>query len=326
MTLNLHRKYQLQSMCSHTTPCGWCAARPAEEQRVLTCQQCRVRVHAACYAFDPEHAWANRDFWRCDACLRGEQTPLCVLCPRRGGAFKPTVDGRWVHAYCAVYSPGSYRFGLDGAVEIRSIPKESSKQKCIFCSRKTGVCARCTSGSCVHYFHALCGHMSGKAFLRLRRNGRQQYCPSHIPQHITRLPTGHWLDLKEIQQLRVQFDNARTCLDLVNRREKIKKQLYAAEADACIAQYKSMVARLEQGLPPEAPPEEPASPIGTEGEVPILPKAGKRKVAKIKPERESTRLAKKEVEVVEEQKPRLIVSDASLCALICRPLGGMNMN
>jgi hypothetical protein len=166
----------------------------------------------------------------------------------------------------------------------------------------------------VHYFHALCGHMSGKAFLRLRRNGRQQYCASHIPQHITRLPTGHWLDLKDIQQLRVQFDNARTCLDLVNRREKIKKQLYAAEADAFAAQYKSMVARLEQGLPAEAPPEEPASPVGTEGDVPILPKVGKRKVAKIKPERESTRLAKKEVEVVEEQKPRLIVSD-DCCAL-----------
>jgi len=27
------------------------------------------------------------------------------LCPFTGGAFKPTTEGRWVHAICAFWSP-----------------------------------------------------------------------------------------------------------------------------------------------------------------------------------------------------------------------------
>lgn len=44
--------------------------------------------------------------WNCRKCeKRGLKRIDCALCPRKGGAFKPTVDGRWVHVSCALWIP-----------------------------------------------------------------------------------------------------------------------------------------------------------------------------------------------------------------------------
>ena len=43
--------------------------------------------------------------WLCRTCALGVQ-PKCLLCPKRGGALKPTRSGtKWVHVSCALWIP-----------------------------------------------------------------------------------------------------------------------------------------------------------------------------------------------------------------------------
>ena len=50
---------------------------------------------------------------------QGMQDVSCVLCGRRGGAFKRCVDGRWCHMFCALMVDGvtfqdpSHLIGID---------------------------------------------------------------------------------------------------------------------------------------------------------------------------------------------------------------------
>ena len=44
--------------------------------------------------------------WFCEACSAGVEDPECELCPNKGGIFKETDVGKWVHLICALYVPG----------------------------------------------------------------------------------------------------------------------------------------------------------------------------------------------------------------------------
>lgn len=44
--------------------------------------------------------------WFCEACSAGIEDPSCELCPNKGGIFKETDVGKWVHLVCALYVPG----------------------------------------------------------------------------------------------------------------------------------------------------------------------------------------------------------------------------
>lgn len=50
--------------------------------------------------------------WLCRTCALGVQ-PKCLLCPKRGGALKPTRSGtKWVHVSCALWIPEVSRRGV----------------------------------------------------------------------------------------------------------------------------------------------------------------------------------------------------------------------
>jgi len=52
--------------------------------------------------------------WLCRTCALGVQ-PKCLLCPKRGGALKPTRSGtKWVHVSCALWIPEVCRFQREG--------------------------------------------------------------------------------------------------------------------------------------------------------------------------------------------------------------------
>ncbi|NWY37016.1 JADE1 protein, partial [Sylvia atricapilla] len=60
-----------------------------------------ICVHQACYGIlkVPEGSWL------CRTCALGVQ-PKCLLCPKKGGAMKPTRSGtKWVHVSCALWIP-----------------------------------------------------------------------------------------------------------------------------------------------------------------------------------------------------------------------------
>lgn len=52
--------------------------------------------------------------WLCRTCALGVQ-PKCLLCPKKGGAMKPTRSGtKWVHVSCALWIPEVGVHGLKG--------------------------------------------------------------------------------------------------------------------------------------------------------------------------------------------------------------------
>lgn len=54
--------------------------------------------------------------WLCRTCALGVQ-PKCLLCPKRGGALKPTRSGtKWVHVSCALWIPEVGRCGAGAAL------------------------------------------------------------------------------------------------------------------------------------------------------------------------------------------------------------------
>lgn len=65
-------------------------------------QKClSLRVSQACYGI----LKVPRGNWLCRTCALGVQ-PKCLLCPKRGGALKPTRSGtKWVHVSCALWIP-----------------------------------------------------------------------------------------------------------------------------------------------------------------------------------------------------------------------------
>lgn len=64
------------------------------------------QVHMRCYGIESHPAGSA---WLCGVCRLDLPTPPpCVLCPRSGGAMKPTSDGRWCHLLCATWVPETF--------------------------------------------------------------------------------------------------------------------------------------------------------------------------------------------------------------------------
>jgi len=88
--------------------CMVCCA-VSEEEAVVTCRLCKVRVHSQlCYGSTThEISEAERANWHCDRCSEsmGTKQVTCCVCPNtEDQAFKKTDQGTWIHASCAQWS------------------------------------------------------------------------------------------------------------------------------------------------------------------------------------------------------------------------------
>ena len=107
--------------------------------------------------------------WKCAMCITDTVTdPNCVSCTRKGGYFRPTSDGQWVHAYCAKHTPGSVTITEDNEVQIKAIPKFLKRKNCIVCNRggARGCVVACQFEGCQNVFHPLCAERNHMGFLR----------------------------------------------------------------------------------------------------------------------------------------------------------------
>lgn len=79
--------------------CDVCRSPEGEDgNEMVFCDKCNVCVHQACYGI----LKVPTGSWLCRTCALGVQ-PKCLLCPKRGGALKPTRSGtKWVHVSCAL--------------------------------------------------------------------------------------------------------------------------------------------------------------------------------------------------------------------------------
>eukprot|EP00624_Nannochloropsis_granulata_P006066 evm.model.NODE_4407_length_63659_cov_22.504595.8 len=227
------------------------AAKAAEtaENAFLVCSRCDMSVHRSCYSFfqDPPTGTSRQAEWLCQTCV-GEQQDMgsggsCALCPRRGGLLVPTNDRniRWVHAFCAEHNgPLVFKAGRSpvlpqlAAVDIRNVGKETKKaSKCGVCSRKnSGLCLRCAHPSCSVQFHPLCAKLEGWYFqAEPRGEAPVVLCPGHVPHGVYRGLNGQYFDMKATANLRKNLDRARLIVDLVRKREKVKKALWKADCE-----------------------------------------------------------------------------------------------
>ena len=59
-----------------------------------------------------------------------ERRPACALCPVSGGLMRRTTCGHWVHATCALWTPGTWINCETGLVEgLSKLPKVRCPQE-----------------------------------------------------------------------------------------------------------------------------------------------------------------------------------------------------
>lgn len=175
-----------------------------ESNPIIFCDRCDLAVHQRCYGVVDVPA---NEFY-CDRCLVetvnrdsvAASTPLsvfCQLCSLPDGAFKQTIDGKWVHVVCALWCPNVWIGNLQDLSEISLVggtqdtrflntlaevearvalsptavkPKSPKKvvgtplqrgSLCQHCRVACGRTIRCSHEGCNISYHALCGWFDG---------------------------------------------------------------------------------------------------------------------------------------------------------------------
>lgn len=134
-----------------------------ENNLFLQCDKCRMMVHAKCYG---ELEPVDGVLWLCNLCRPGapEYSPPCCLCPVRGGAMKPTTDGRWAHLACAIWIPETCLSDIKKMEPIDGlgrVSKDRWKLLCSICGVSYGACIQCSNNTCRVAFHPLCARVAG---------------------------------------------------------------------------------------------------------------------------------------------------------------------
>nr|XP_006631845.1 PREDICTED: protein Jade-2 isoform X1 [Lepisosteus oculatus]XP_015204969.1 PREDICTED: protein Jade-2 isoform X1 [Lepisosteus oculatus]XP_015204970.1 PREDICTED: protein Jade-2 isoform X1 [Lepisosteus oculatus] len=136
--------------------CDVCRSPEGEDgNEMVFCDKCNVCVHQACYGI----LKVPTGNWLCRTCALGVQ-PKCLLCPKRGGALKPTRSGtKWVHVSCALWIP-EVSIGcpekMEPITKVSHIPASRWALSCSLCREHTGTCIQCSMPSCIVAFHVTC--------------------------------------------------------------------------------------------------------------------------------------------------------------------------
>ncbi|XP_035274253.1 protein Jade-1 [Anguilla anguilla] len=136
--------------------CDVCRSPHGEDgNEMVFCDKCDICVHQACYGIMkvPEGSWL------CRICALGV-LPKCLLCPKKGGAMKPTRSAtKWVHVSCALWIP-EVSIGnpekMEPIMNISRIPSNRWALQCCLCKEKTGACIQCSAKNCRTAFHVTC--------------------------------------------------------------------------------------------------------------------------------------------------------------------------
>ncbi|XP_036759268.2 protein Jade-1 isoform X2 [Manis pentadactyla] len=163
--------------------CDVCQSPDGEDgNEMVFCDKCNICVHQACYGIlkVPEGSWL------CRTCALGVQ-PKCLLCPKKGGAMKPTRSGtKWVHVSCALWIPevsiGSPE-KMEPITKVSHIPSSRWALVCSLCSEKFGASIQCSVKNCRTAFHVTCAFDRGLEMKTILAENDEvkfkSYCPKH---------------------------------------------------------------------------------------------------------------------------------------------------
>lgn len=139
--------------------------RSDDTNEIVECDGCKITVHEGCYGVSESVSVSSTvsscstEPWFCEAC-KVNVKPDCELCPNRGGIFKETDTGKWVHLVCALYVPGVAFGEVDQLSMVTLFEMQYNKWGAKLCSlcdderfAQTGVCIGCDAGMCKTYFH-----------------------------------------------------------------------------------------------------------------------------------------------------------------------------
>lgn len=153
-------------LLSRPVCCACLGDRSDDSNEIVECDGCKITVHEGCYGVSESVSISSTvsscstEPWFCEACKANVKDPDCELCPNRGGIFKETDCGKWVHLVCALYVPGIAFGDVDQLSSVTLFEMQYNKwgsKTCTLCEDKrferTGVCIGCDAGMCKTYFH-----------------------------------------------------------------------------------------------------------------------------------------------------------------------------
>ncbi|KAM9432187.1 protein Jade-1-like isoform 3-T6 [Salvelinus alpinus] len=162
--------------------CDVCRSPDGEDNNEMVfCDKCNVCVHQACYGI----LKVPKGSWLCRTCDLGI-LPKCQLCPKKGGAMKPTRSGtKWVHVSCALWIP-EVSIGnpekMEPITNMSHIPSNRWALTCCLCKDQTGACIQCSAKSCRTAFHVSCALQSLEMNTILTEQDEvkfKSFCPKH---------------------------------------------------------------------------------------------------------------------------------------------------
>ncbi|KAL4660012.1 protein Jade-2-like [Arapaima gigas] len=165
--------------------CDVCRSPEGEDgNEMVFCDKCNVCVHQACYGI----LKVPQGSWLCRTCALGVQ-PKCLLCPKRGGALKPTRSGtKWVHVSCALWIP-EVSIGcpekMEPITKWSHIPASRWALCCSLCQELTGTCIQCSMPSCIVAFHVTCAFDHGLEMRTLLAENDEVRFKSYCAEHST---------------------------------------------------------------------------------------------------------------------------------------------
>ncbi|PPR88381.1 hypothetical protein GOBAR_AA32315 [Gossypium barbadense] len=227
----------------HPRSCDICRRSETLLNPIFVCSGCKVAVHLDCYRSVKEPLGP----WCCELCEElfssrsSEATSLnfweisypaahCGLCGGTTGAFRKSVDGQWVHAFCAEWVlESTFRRGQVNPVE--GMEKASrGVDICCICHRKHGACIKCSYNHCQTTFHPSCARSAGFCMNVMLAGGKFQrnaFCEKHSVEQRAKAETQkHGVEeLKNMKQIRVKLERLRLLCDRIIKREKLKREL-----------------------------------------------------------------------------------------------------
>lgn len=154
--------------------CACLGDRSDDTNEIVECDNCGISVHEGCYGISDSTSVSSTvsscstEPWFCEACKANISDPVCELCPNKGGIFKETDVGKWVHLVCALYVPGVAFGEVDHLSSVTLFEMPYSKwgaKTCSLCEdaryARCGVCIGCDAGMCKTYFHVTCAQAVG---------------------------------------------------------------------------------------------------------------------------------------------------------------------
>ncbi|RAL38749.1 hypothetical protein DM860_013430 [Cuscuta australis] len=154
-----------------TSLCHYCSGGDMGDtvNRLIVCGSCRMAVHQRCYGVQDDVDGS----WICSWCKQKNQIlsseKQCLLCPKKGGALKPSRIGgqgcqehfaaEFAHLFCCQWIPEVYvedTRTMEPVVNIDGIKETRRKLICYLCKVKYGACVRCSNGACRTSFHPIC--------------------------------------------------------------------------------------------------------------------------------------------------------------------------